>query len=49
MAYTSDNTVYTTTGASFRLNAEDNRYIKFNFGVSAMEAGTITLYGVKDA
>ena len=48
-SYANDSYVYTTLGSSFRLNAEDNTHIKFNFGTSDMESGTITLYGIKDA
>ena len=48
-SFASDSYVYVTYASSFRLNAEDNNYIKMNFGSSSMESGTITLYGIKDA
>tara|TARA_Y100000816_G_scaffold261697_1_gene218873 strand:+ start:38 stop:712 length:675 start_codon:yes stop_codon:yes gene_type:complete len=50
-SYTTDNTVYRTTGGGLRTNEEDNTSVRFNYnnGNSNTSSGSIIMYGIKDA
>lgn len=50
-SYTTDGTVYRTTGGGIRLNDEDNTHVRFNYNNGGVNtsSGTIIMYGIKDA